>query len=84
MNSFLLNRSIGSISPEAFQRAQTARLVHAIQPAPGVRFRNNNDAPATSSSTRGENGAGWEDDTVHVWAHKAGVNCLAIDKFEGR
>lgn len=83
MNSFLLNRTIGSISPPVLQRAQTTRLVHAISPAPGVQFLNEQTGPEVASSTDRH-----DDDrdasTEHIWAHKAGVNALAIDRFEGR
>lgn len=83
MNSFLLNRSIGSISPEVLQRAQTTRLLHAIQPAPGVRLRNYDARTETPSTLDGQD-VDWDDRSVDIWAHKAGVNSLAIDKFEGR
>ncbi|KAI9879810.1 MAG: hypothetical protein M1830_006992 [Pleopsidium flavum] len=83
MISFLLNRSLGTISPENLQRAQTARLLHAIQPAPSVRFRSN-DARIPIPSTQEEQDVSWDDSAVDLWAHKAGVNSLTIDRFEGR
>ena len=73
----LLGRALGTISPHALQRAETSRLLHSIQAAPGVRF-DGNDAPAQGASSREV------EDERDVWAHQAGVNCLTIDRFEGR
>ena len=73
----LLGRALGTTSPQALQRAETSRLLHSIQVAPGVRF-DGSDAPAQATSSRDV-----EDERV-VWAHQAGVNCLTIDRFEGR
>jgi len=83
MNSFLLNRTIGSISPPVLQRAQTTRLVHAISPTPGVRFRNEQTG-ADVASTADRRDEDQDGGTERIWAHKAGVNALAIDRFEGR
>lgn len=83
MNSFLLNRTIGSISPPVLQRAQTTRLVHAISPTPGVRFRNEQTGADVSSTADGQDGC-QGGGAEQIWAHKAGVNALAIDRFEGR
>lgn len=86
MNSYLLNRSLGSISPEAFQLAQSNRLVRAIDPAPTVCFTSNtgNNAGEPSEGTNINDGADVQEEKVEGWAHKSGVNCLAIDRFEGR
>ncbi len=73
----LLGRALGTISPQVLQRAETSRLLHPIQAAPGVRF-DGSDAPAQASSSRDV------EDEQDVWAHRAGVNCLTIDRFEGR
>ncbi|KAI9818032.1 MAG: hypothetical protein M1827_000656 [Pycnora praestabilis] len=81
MNSYLLNRSVGSISPQALARAQTTRLVHALQPAPTVRFSSSHGGTSTAKVDGEELGDG---DTVELWAHKAGVNALIVDNFEGR
>jgi DNA excision repair protein ERCC-8 len=85
MNSYLLNRALGSVSPNAFHVAQTTRLVHSLEPAPGIRFTSRRAASANQSQ-----GAATpldqDDPTIaeNVVAHKSGVNCLAIDQFEGR
>ena len=74
----LLGRALGTISAQALQRAETSRLLHSIQAAPGIRF-DGSDAPAQATSSRDV-----EDDERDVWAHLAGVNCITIDRFEGR
>lgn len=78
MNSYIFGRALGSISAQALQRAETTRLLYALELAPQVSFDGNetlrsgvrHDAHQDSSSDR--------------WAHKAGVSCLVVDKFEGR
>ena len=73
----LLGRALGTISAQALQRAETSRLLHSIQAAPGIRF-DGSDAPAQAASSRDV------EEERDVWAHQAGVNCLTIDRFEGR
>lgn len=70
MNALLLNRALGVISPSSFQRHETTRLLHALQPT-ALRF---------------DGAAQPEDDALpeDVKAHAAGVNSMTIDKFEGR
>ncbi|KAJ5094326.1 hypothetical protein N7456_010187 [Penicillium angulare] len=84
MNSYLLNRALGSIAPNAFHVAQTTRLVHNLEPAPGIRFSNRKAAPRSQP----RNDADWDEELEptedETFAHKAGVKCLAIDQFEGR
>ncbi|KAI9756602.1 MAG: hypothetical protein M4579_003780 [Chaenotheca gracillima] len=83
MNSFLFNRSLGSVSSPAFARAQTTRLVHALQPAPDVKF---DGQLGGSRKVESQDGSQKPDDKqqLTVWAHKSGVNSLAVDRFEGR
>ncbi|KAJ6187382.1 hypothetical protein N7519_002290 [Penicillium mononematosum] len=85
MNSYLFNRALGSVTPNEFHVAQITRLVHNLEPAPGIRFSSRRAAAPTDRS---------EDDvapldqelgaTAEVFSHKSGVNCLAVDQFEGR
>ena len=75
----LLGRALGTISPQALQRAETLRLLHSIQAAPGVRFDGSDALAQAGASSRDV-----EDEERDVWAHQAGVNCLTIDRFEGR
>lgn len=85
MNSYLLNRALGSVSPNSFHVAQTDRLVHHLGPAPGIRFSSRRAAPIDRS---GDDATfleeGLEGVPEEVYGHRSGVNCLAIDKFEGR
>lgn len=85
MNSYLLNRALGSVSSNAFHVAQTSRLVHNFEPAPGIRFSSRRAAPADRSQ---DDGTPLDEELVpiveEVYAHKSGANCLAIDQFEGR
>ena len=79
MHPDLLSRALGTISSQALQRAESSRLLHSIQAAPGVRF-DGSDAPAQSTASSRD----VEGEEQDVWAHQAGVNCLTIDRFEGR
>ncbi|CAD0110788.1 unnamed protein product [Aureobasidium uvarum] len=73
MNSFLLNRALGSVSPAALARSQNTRLVYSIQPASHVSLSIN--PPDTTNE---------EDALRNGVAHPAGVNSITVDKFEGR
>lgn len=77
MNQLLFDRSTGSLGPKAFARIQTSYLIHAIQPAPRLRFDggeketlpvddDGNPLPLAAGETK-------------IWAHQAGANALAID-----
>lgn len=81
MNSYLLNRSLGSITPSTFHVAQTSRLVHHLQPAPGLRFSSHGAADIPGSGSELDNDLNHQNE---VLAHRAGVNVLAIDRYEGR
>lgn len=77
MNSYLFGRALGTFSPQALQRAESSRLLHALEAAPAVRF----DGRDSSAATTGISDGGGSD---NIWAHKAGLNSITIDKFEGR
>lgn len=79
MNAYLLNRVLGSISPSTFHVAQTTRLVQQLEPAPGIRFSARRDILLGGSQE--DAGLIFDDE---VFAHKAGVNVLAIDHYDGR
>ena len=86
MNSFLLNRSQGSIRPSEFHTAQCTRLVHGLEPAPGIRFTANPTSTSIDSEGTDEREE-WDEDRAEddeVCAHKAGANVLAIDQYEKR
>lgn len=83
MNSFLLNRALGSVSPHDFNVVQTTRLVHHLDPAPGIRFSSRR-VTAADESHNGTPDLEADFAAEEVFAHKSGVKCLAIDQFEGR
>jgi len=80
MNQLLFDRSTGNLSPQTFARTQTSHLLHAIQPAPRLRFNGGEKEvqPVDDNGERLENPAGPSIETK-IWAHQAGVNALAID-----
>ena len=80
MNSILLNRSLGVAGPQILQQTETAYLLQAIQTAPNIRFDSSTDPLATRINTQLEDGV----DSSDKWAHRAGVNSVVIDKWEGR
>ncbi|OJJ70809.1 hypothetical protein ASPBRDRAFT_126716 [Aspergillus brasiliensis CBS 101740] len=86
MNAYLLNRALGSISPSTFHVAQTTQLVQQLEPAPGIRFSARRDI--SFGNSQAGNGHSPQDAGVvfddEVYAHKAGVNVLAIDHYDGR
>jgi DNA excision repair protein ERCC-8 len=73
MNSFLLNRALGSVSAAALARSQNTHLVHSLQPASHVSL-------SISPLDLGND----QDALQNGVAHPAGVNSITIDKFEGR
>ncbi|KAL8850076.1 MAG: hypothetical protein Q9221_005002 [Calogaya cf. arnoldii] len=82
MESQLFARALGNIGPEAFQRAELSRRLHAIQSAPEIEF-DGHGSPSTTidSGQKNERQRGIKEEAR---AHRAGVNCIAIDRFEGR
>ncbi|KAI5358952.1 putative DNA excision repair protein Rad28/ERCC8/Ckn1/ATCSA-1 [Septoria linicola] len=75
MNSFLLNRQLGSIGPATLAQAQRDRLLKTLQPANNINFALQ---PVAAGESR--NGPSRTADSAHV----AGVSSIAIDRFEGR
>ena len=80
MTSNLFSRALGSISPQALQKAETSRLLGSLQAAPSTRFDGSDGTAQTKTQHIGDK----EEVVDDVWAHRSGVNCLAIDRFEGR
>lgn len=74
MNTYLLNRQLGSISPLALASAQNNRLLQALAPATDINF-----ALQLPNTTGPRNTSGTKD-----VAHASGVSSIAIDRFEGR
>ena len=76
----LFGRALGSLSPHALQKAETSRLLSSLQAAPGIRFDGSDGVAPIKAEHNGDE----ENELGGIWAHKSGVNCLTIDKFEGR
>lgn len=80
MTSNLFGRALGNLSPQVLQRTETSRLLLALQEAPSTRFDGTGvPVQEQDSGLRTE-----ERKEEAAWAHRAGVNCLTIDRFEGR
>lgn len=79
MNSFLLNRQLGAISPQALARAQNIRLLKALQ-GTDVKFA----LDPQDSGILGVSAASGTTIKTRDVAHAAGVSSIAIDRFEGR
>lgn len=77
MNSFLLNRQLGSISPQALATAQNNRRLKSLHAVADVNFSlqspNDSDGAQEGPSSNARNNA-----------HVAGVSSITIDPFEGR
>lgn len=93
MNTFLLNRALGSVSPQALARAQNERLLHSLQPAKDVSLSYKEDIEGQRPHERSQleldddHGIFEGDDRTSnktAIAHPAGVNSITIDRFEGR
>lgn len=75
MNRLFFDRESASIGQGAFARAVASRALHSLQLWPHVKFDGGGVAPPP---VEGERTAGKES----AWACQAGVNSLAVDKFE--
>jgi len=85
MNQLLFDRSTGSLNPQAFSRLHTTALLHATQLAPKLRFNGGEKEEVVSGRAALVHiDASLESSRPKIWAHQAGVNALALDKFDGR
>ena len=73
MNQLLFERSYGGIGPNALARLESTRLLKSFRLFPRLRY---------DGGERGVAGDG--DDGALRWAHQAGVNALALERFDGR
>ncbi|KAK3328525.1 WD40-repeat-containing domain protein [Cercophora scortea] len=89
MNQLLFERSTGNIRPNVFAGLETTRVLSSFRPAPRFRFDGGGgggaSAPGDSrepedGSVTGVTGEG----STSIWAHPAGVNALALERFDGR
>jgi hypothetical protein len=80
MTSNLFGRALGTVSPRALQQAETSRLLHSLQAAPEISVDGSDGSVLQQESENADE----EGQMQGIWAHRAGVNCLTIDRFEGR
>lgn len=83
MNSFLFNLQLGSVSHQAFIKAQNERLLSSIQAAQDVNFSLVKRPVSNGDETKDELRPRVANPNLTT-AHSAGVNSIAIDRFEGR
>lgn len=81
MNSFLLSLQLGSVTQQAYVKAQNERLLRSLQAAPDVTFALGKSA---DGGTRAEREGVIRSKRPSGVAHGAGVSSIAIDRFEGR
>ena len=91
MNSFLLNRQLGSVSQQAFASAQNNRLLSSLQAAPDVKFSLQSSEGSNTTAANGQHGSNIANSSrdgaktaKSNSPHPSGVNSIAIDRFEGR
>lgn len=82
MNQLLFDRLTGDLGPQAFGRIQTSQLLHAIQPAPRLRF-DGGEQELVPSTAPGNLDPQKSEAERKLWSHQAGVNALSID-IDGR
>ncbi|KAI1381028.1 WD40 repeat-like protein [Hypoxylon crocopeplum] len=81
MNQLIFERSTGNVGPNVFARLQTTQLLNSFRPAPRFRF----DGGERGTAVRDDgDGAVTPDASSTLWAHQAGVNALALERFDGR
>ncbi|KAI1085183.1 WD40-repeat-containing domain protein [Whalleya microplaca] len=81
MNQLLFERSSGGIGPNVFARLQTTQLLNSFRPAPQFRFDGGEKGAAVQDGEAGPVASG---PASSIWAHQAGVNALALERFDGR
>jgi DNA excision repair protein ERCC-8 len=81
MNQLLFERASGNIGPNAFARLHLTQLLTSFQPAPKHRFDGGERGTAVHHEADGSSASG---SGSHIWAHQAGVNALALERFDGR
>ncbi|KAL1879893.1 hypothetical protein VTK73DRAFT_6705 [Phialemonium thermophilum] len=82
MNVSLFERSTGNIGPNAFARLQTTQLLHNFRPAP--RFRFDGGERIAFDDADQDDLVSTSEPSVSLWAHQAGINALALERFDGR
>ena len=85
----LLNRAIGTLTPTEFIHIENARSLEALQFLSWPRFghpvkQGKGISHETGSEGRNHKTCGGVGEDGTAIAHRAGVNTITIDRFEGR
>lgn len=81
MNPLYLGYRLGAVTSPTFQRHQNDRLIHSLRHGSAVSFSYVKSNPEVGEKdARASNDV---DEPLNV-AHQGGVNCLAIDRIDGR
>ncbi|CAK7231981.1 hypothetical protein SCUCBS95973_008107 [Sporothrix curviconia] len=85
MNELLLERAAGGLGQNAFARRHCSDLLHAFRPAPRLRFDGGEQGTNIAVDGGGASSASLSrEDGRDLWAHQAGVNAMALERFDGR
>ncbi|CAN8105779.1 unnamed protein product [Discula destructiva] len=86
MDSYLLDRELGNLTHSDLSRQVTTKLLRTFQPAPQHRFDGGHKGSATSGNGEGASNTGRVNqyERVDLWAHQAGVQALALERFDGK
>lgn len=77
-------RDISGPGAPRFARLQTTHFLASFGPAPNLRF-NGGERGGLAIQQDDEPGASTAaDPRTTLWAHQAGVNALAVERFDGR
>lgn len=80
MNELLNERAAGRLGQNALARRVCTDLLHAFRPAPRLRF----DGGEIGTNIELDEGRSHSRNGRDIWAHQAGVNALALERFDGR
>ncbi|ORY68666.1 WD40-repeat-containing domain protein [Pseudomassariella vexata] len=84
MNQLLFERSTGRIGPNVFARLETTRFLNSFCDAPQFRFDGGERLRGSAVQVDEAGSSVTSDAKTSIWAHQAGVNALAIERFDGR
>ncbi|KAG6359243.1 hypothetical protein INS49_012764 [Diaporthe citri] len=85
MNQLLFERATGGLGANTFAKLETTRLLRSFRPAPQFRFDGGEKGAAVDNGEGSSSSANPSNDhKSNIWAHQAGVNALALERFDGR
>lgn len=84
MNQLLFERATGGLGANTFAKLETSRLLRSFRPAPRFRFDGGEKGAAVDNEGSSSSANPKHDQKSNIWAHQAGVNALALERFDGR